>query len=126
MSFKRTKRSVKLLSGHPFLAFSFKSSSTECNNVNLSSQPSYFHTKGLHLPSLTHPNYQSHLSLAPELMVQHAAMFHRDCNHNHHHNCASGNNIKFLQSRQGQFISANCLFRASLWAASWKTSTLSR
>src|SRR5438034_10771282 len=39
MSFKRNKRSVKLLSDHPFLAFSFKRSSTECNNVNLSSQP---------------------------------------------------------------------------------------
>src|SRR6266540_6677855 len=41
-------------------------------------------------------------------------------------NCASGNNIKLLQSWQGQFISANCLFRASFWAASRKTSTLSR
>src|SRR6266498_3335859 len=39
MSLKRTKRSVKLLSDHPFLAFNFKSSSTEYNNVNLSSQP---------------------------------------------------------------------------------------
>src|SRR6266508_4632342 len=39
MSLKRTKRSMKLLLDHPFLAFSFKSSSTECNNVNLPSQP---------------------------------------------------------------------------------------
>src|SRR5207237_8188116 len=39
MSLKRTKRSVKLLSDHPFLAFSFVSSSTESTNVNLSSQP---------------------------------------------------------------------------------------
>src|SRR6266498_2686649 len=41
-------------------------------------------------------------------------------------NCASGNNIKLLQSRQGQFIFANCLFRASFSAAPRKTSTLSR
>src|SRR6266508_1415471 len=41
-------------------------------------------------------------------------------------NCASENNIKLLQSQQGQFIFASCLFQASFWAASRKTSTLSR
>src|SRR5438477_83449 len=87
MSLKGTKRSVKLLLDHPFLAFIFKSSNTECNNVNCHHNPSSCHTKGLHLPSLTYPNYQGHLSLAPELMVQHAVTFHRDCNHNHHQNC---------------------------------------
>src|SRR6266540_6323863 len=87
MSLKRTKRSVKLLSDHPFLAFSFKSSSIECNKVNSSSQPIILSYKRSSLTSLTHPNYQDHLSLAPELMVQHATIFHRDCNHSHHQKC---------------------------------------
>src|SRR5438132_12919359 len=85
MSLKRTKK--KLLLDHPFLAFSFKSSSTECNNVNLSSQPIILSYKRSSFALFNPSKLSRLLSLAPELMVQHATTFYQNSDHNHHQNC---------------------------------------